>query len=61
MEENEKTRDTNNSYRSLENLNFDNSALRELPIDKEERNFVRRSVAGACYSKVTPTPVDNPK
>ncbi|XP_076090895.1 protein adenylyltransferase SelO, mitochondrial-like [Mytilus galloprovincialis] len=44
---------------TLETLNFDNSALRSLPIDTVTDNYVR-SVAGACFSKVKPTPVDKP-
>ncbi|GFW36811.1 protein adenylyltransferase SelO-1, mitochondrial [Trichonephila clavipes] len=44
----------------LKSLNFDNIAIRRLPIDPEERNYVR-SVNGACFSKVMPTPVENPK
>lgn len=44
---------------TLETLNFDNLALRRLPIDTEERNYVR-TVNGACFSKVAPTPVENP-
>lgn len=44
---------------TLETLKFDNLALRRLPIDSEERNYVR-TVSAACFSKVMPTPVDNP-
>lgn len=44
---------------TLETLNFDNLALRSLPIDAYEDN-VQRQVKGACFSKVTPTPVKNP-
>lgn len=44
---------------TLETLNFDNLALRSLPIDTVTDNYVR-SVAGACFSKVKPTPVDKP-
>lgn len=43
----------------FENLSFDNRYLRELPADTERRNY-RRQVRGACYSKVDPTPVDDP-
>lgn len=32
---------------------------RSLPVDPEERNFVR-PVPNACYSKVTPEPLRNP-
>ncbi|KAF8789037.1 Protein adenylyltransferase SelO like protein [Argiope bruennichi] len=41
-------------------LKFDNLALRKLPIDPIDRNYVR-TVNGACFSKVNPTPVKNPK
>lgn len=44
---------------TLETLNFDNLALRSLPIDPCEENS-QRQVKGACFSKVTPTPVKNP-
>ena len=43
---------------TLETLNFDNLALKALPIDKEVKNFVRQ-VSGACFSRVEPTPVEN--
>ena len=45
---------------TLESLNFDNLALRSLPIDSEEENYVRQ-VQGACFSRVKPTPVSNPR
>jgi uncharacterized protein YdiU (UPF0061 family) len=48
------------SYSTLESLNFDNLALRSLPIDPEKENFIRQ-VSGACFSKVKPTPVSNPE
>ena len=41
-------------------LQFDNRFLAELPGDSEPRNFVRE-VLGACYSRVQPTPVSDPK
>ena len=41
-------------------LQFDNRFLAELPGDSEPRNFVRE-VLGACYSRVQPTPVRDPK
>ena len=41
-------------------LNFDNRCLRELPLDPEERNYVRQ-VPGAIFSRVAPTPVKNPQ
>ncbi|XP_067931753.1 protein adenylyltransferase SelO, mitochondrial-like [Watersipora subatra] len=43
----------------LEKLNFDNLALRTLPLDKETGNR-QRKVEGACFSLTSPTPVDNP-
>lgn len=45
---------------SLDTLNFDNRFTRELPADPETDNF-RRQVRGACFSRVKPTPVSNPK
>lgn len=39
---------------------FDNRALRALPLDPSEEN-VPRPVAGACFSRVRPTPVANPR
>ena len=45
---------------TIETLNFDNLALRALPIDAEEDNFVRQ-VSGACFSRVKPTPVEKPE
>lgn len=45
--------------RRIEGLRFDNSVLRALPVDPEERNFVRQ-VKNACFSRVRPKPVENP-
>lgn len=45
---------------TLNEINFDNSALRCLPIDPIIENRVRQ-VSGACFSRVSPTPVKNPK
>ncbi|XP_041372040.1 protein adenylyltransferase SelO, mitochondrial-like [Gigantopelta aegis] len=45
---------------TLETLNFDNLALRSLPIDPVEENHVRQ-VSGACFSRVKPMPVNNPQ
>ncbi|PVD37284.1 hypothetical protein C0Q70_04281 [Pomacea canaliculata] len=45
---------------TLETLNFDNKALRDLPVDPNEEIRVRQ-VSGACFSKVQPTPVKNPE
>lgn len=44
---------------TLETLKFDNLALKRLPTDSEDRNYVR-TVNGACFSRVLPTPVINP-
>ena len=44
----------------LEQLQFDNRLVRELPVDPELENY-RRQVAGAVYSRVNPTPVKNPQ
>lgn len=41
----------NEPNRTLETLNFDNLALRTLPIDPITDNYVRQ-VRGACFSKV---------
>ena len=43
----------------MDTLTFDNRALKQLPIDKDELNYVR-TVSGACFSLVKPTPVENP-
>ncbi|XP_038046390.1 protein adenylyltransferase SelO, mitochondrial-like [Patiria miniata] len=56
---------THNRFRpgkmaTLGSLNFDNLALRSLPIDPETQNFTR-SVKGACFSKTTPEPVAKPE
>lgn len=45
---------------AMDDLKFDNLALRTLPIDPIEDNYVR-SVSGACFSRVKPIPVKNPK
>ncbi|XP_052806192.1 protein adenylyltransferase SelO, mitochondrial-like [Mya arenaria] len=45
---------------SLESLNFDNLALKSLPLDPEKDNSIRQ-VSGACFSLVKPAPVENPK
>ncbi|MEQ1529639.1 MAG: protein adenylyltransferase SelO [Methylococcales bacterium] len=44
----------------LDQLVFDNRFLRELPADPESSND-RRQVFAACYSRVLPTPVTQPK
>ena len=43
----------------LGELTFDNSFVRELPGDPEQRN-VPRAVRNACYTRVSPTPVAAP-
>ena len=43
----------------IENLTFDNSFLRELPVDPIAANH-RRQVFGACASRVRPTAVAGP-
>lgn len=45
--------------RTLETLQFDNLALRTLPIDPVLENFPRK-VPNACFSRVMPTPVKDP-
>jgi uncharacterized protein YdiU (UPF0061 family) len=44
----------------LDQLQFDNRLVRELPADPVAENY-RRQVADAIYSRVNPTPVKNPK
>ncbi|CAG5131157.1 unnamed protein product [Candidula unifasciata] len=44
---------------TLETLNFQNRALRCLPVDESEEK-TQRQVPGACFSRVNPTPVVNP-
>ena len=45
---------------ALDNLNFDNRFVRELPGDPEPDNF-RRQVYSACYSWAVPTPAKQPR
>ncbi|WKJ90783.1 YdiU family protein [Methylomonas montana] len=45
---------------ALDNLNFDNRFIRELPGDPEPDNF-RRQVYNACYSWAPPTPAKQPR
>jgi serine/tyrosine/threonine adenylyltransferase len=45
---------------SLKEIAFDNTFVRELPGDPNATNQ-RRQVTGACYSRVQPTPVSQPK
>lgn len=44
----------------LDSLNFDNTVLRKLPIDPLSTNTARQ-VSGACFSRVQPSPVENPQ
>ncbi|WP_026602571.1 protein adenylyltransferase SelO [Methylomonas sp. 11b] len=51
---------TENHNSALDNLNFDNRFIRELPGDPEPDNF-RRQVYAACYSRANPTPAQQPR
>ncbi|XP_005102618.1 protein adenylyltransferase SelO, mitochondrial [Aplysia californica] len=44
---------------TLETLNFDNLALKSLPVDPNVEK-TQRQVPGACFSQVSPTPVKRP-
>lgn len=48
------------SRSSLERLEFDNVALKKLPLDPSEEQGVRQ-VKGACFSRVTPQPLTKPR
>ncbi|RWS31160.1 selenoprotein O-like isoform X1 [Leptotrombidium deliense] len=48
------------SQKTLETLCFDNKVYQRLPVDTEERNFVR-TVNNACFSRVKPTPLKKPQ
>ncbi|XP_058501163.1 selenoprotein O1 isoform X2 [Solea solea] len=48
------------SRSSLEGLDFDNVALRKLPLDPSEEPGVRQ-VKGACFSRVKPQPLTKPR
>lgn len=56
----EPTLDSTDSPDSLDSLNFDNRFTRDLPADPEPSNNCRQ-VTEACYSRVKPTPVGDPK
>jgi uncharacterized protein YdiU (UPF0061 family) len=45
---------------TLESLRFDNVAVRSLPVDPVEDNYIR-AVKNACWSKVEPQPVTAPR
>ncbi len=51
---------TLSDYIPLEDLQFDNRFVHELPADPEPDNY-RRQVYSACYSRVTPTIVAKPE
>jgi uncharacterized protein YdiU (UPF0061 family) len=42
-------------------VEFASPAADELPLDREERNFIRSPVRHAIYSRVDPTPVEGPR
>ena len=44
----------------LEKLNFDNKAMKSLPVDASTDPRVRRQVSGACFTSVVQEPVKNP-
>lgn len=48
------------SRSSLERLDFDNVALKKLPLDPSEDPGVRQ-VKGACFSRVKPQPLTKPR
>lgn len=48
------------SRSSLERLDFDNIALKKLPLDPSEEPGVRQ-VKGACFSRVKPQPLTKPR
>ena len=50
----------NTNNLTLETLKLDNKALKVLPVDKDTRNITRQ-VADACFSRVKPECVTNPK
>lgn len=45
---------------TIEKLKFDNTALRELPVDPVPENYVR-TVRNAVFSRVQPAPVEKPR
>jgi hypothetical protein len=48
------------AMRTLETLNFDNKVPKQLKIDQNTQ-YVTRPVRGANFSRVDPTPVNNPQ
>lgn len=49
--------------KKIEDLRLDNQCLRRLPVDDPEaaRYLQQRQVKGACFARVAPTPLSNPK
>ena len=45
----------------LEKLNFDNKAMKSLPVDESTDPRVRRQVSGACFTSALQEPVENPE
>jgi len=46
---------------TLESFNFDNKALRVLPVDESVDPRVQRQVQGACFTSVHQEPLENPE
>ena len=45
---------------TFNNLNFDNQALKKLPIEESGDYLIQRPIRNACFSRVKPTPIENP-
>jgi len=46
---------------TFETLNFDNQVLKKLPIEESGDYLIQRPIPNACFSRVKPTPVQNPQ
>jgi len=46
---------------TFEGLNFDNQALKRLPIEEAGDYLIQRPIPNACFSRVKPTPIETPK
>jgi hypothetical protein len=46
---------------TFEKLNFDNQALKQLPVDSSPDYLIQRPIPNACFHRVKPTSVDEPK
>ena len=46
---------------TLENLNFDNKVLRDLPVDESVNPRTQRQVHGACFTSAHQEPLENPE